>query len=303
MPSLTLLFTRHGATTDNLLRVLQGHRDTSLTSDGHTDARNLAAKLAELYPLRGVDAVYYSPLLRIRQTVQAYLDLCAPPGGHDGGVFGDLVSREEQEKAEAEDGLRREGGPGGGGGAHESQQGGDTGGRKLPRPELHAEEDLKGQYLGPLEGQSYDAIDMSSPRSADVVRGVEVFDDFVARLLGVLGGIVGREVETLRQAARTGEQKGERVVMIATHGVGITSLFKALEGSPPCDNFGRPVAVRGDDAYEVRWTDADDVARIRVEGAEGLPLNREGGVDWEVIREGGKRPLVIEVWGKKEKAL
>lgn len=270
---LTFLFTRHGETADNLTKTLQGHRDTSLTENGHADATNLAQKLRTLYP-SGIHAIYHSPLLRIRQTIAPYLDLCATAAG---------------------------GGRGG--------QQPPSSSSLLPKPAVHADDDLKGQFLGPLEGKGYDSIDMGSPRSADVVEGVEIFDDFVARLLRVFGRIVAAEAAPLASGRDgRGEEEGEqRVVMIATHGVGITSLFKAMEASPACDNFGSAVARRGDGAYEVRWTDADDVARVRVESVGELVLGRDNEgretVDWEGLRREGKVLFVIEEWGKKEKAL
>jgi broad specificity phosphatase PhoE len=263
---LTFILTRHGQTDDNITQTLQGWRDTSLTPSGHADAQTLASKLLSLYP-HGINAVYHSPLERIRDTIAPYLALYDQQGGKlDAGI--------------------------------------------TEKPAIHSDGDLRGQYLGSLEGQSYDKIDMSSPRSADAVEGVEVFDEFVARLLRVFGQIVGREAALV--AGSEGGEGRERVVMIATHGVGITSLFKALEASKPCDGFGSAVARRGSEAYEVKWTDADDVAKIRVEDVEALRRHVRqgdgtpkgaGSLDWESLRKAGEKPFEILAWGKKEKSL
>lgn len=161
------------------------------------------------------------------------------------------------------------------------------------RPDLpkHADADLKGQLLGELEGGSYDSIDMGNPRSADGRPGVELFDDFVKRLKRVFARIIGAEAPKV-----DGE---DRVVVIATHGVGITSLFKALESSPSCDGFNPKLAVRGPKAFEVRWTDSDDIAEIVVASPRAFPI-KNGSLDWSSI-EG--QPFLIEYWGKEEKAL
>ncbi|EXJ75960.1 uncharacterized protein A1O5_00468 [Cladophialophora psammophila CBS 110553] len=228
---LHLLFIRHGETQDNIDRILQGLRDTSLTENGHREAQILADKL------RGqtIDVVYHSPLIRIVQTIQPI-----------------LADR--------------------------------TGVRSFADP------DLTGQALGDLEGGSYDTIDMSNPRSADGGPGVELFDDFVRRLLRAFARIVGTEAKLV------GAQ--DRTVVVATHGVGITSLFKTLECSPSCEGFNPKLAVRGPDAFEVRWTDSDDVARLVVPQPTQLPT-RDGSLEWSLI---SGQPFVIEVWGKREKA-
>ncbi|EHY53267.1 hypothetical protein ABEF92_000850 [Exophiala dermatitidis] len=157
--------------------------------------------------------------------------------------------------------------------------------------QVYPDEDLKGQALGQLEGQSYDTIDMGNPRSADGQPGVELFDDFVRRLKRVFARIVGQ------QALQVGSQ--DRTVMIATHGVGITSLFKALEASPSCQGFNPKLATRGPNAFEVRWTDSDDVARLVVPDPTSLPI-KDGELDWSSVKG---QPFLIEYWGKKEKAL
>ena len=229
---LSLLFIRHGETQDNIDRVLQGHRDTSLTGKGHREAQALAEKLQGL----NIDAIYHSPLLRIIQTIKPLL------ADH-------------------------------------------------PNAQVHADADLKGQLLGSLEGGSYDLIDLSNPRSADGQPGVELFDDFVRRFRRAFARIIGAEAPQTRSTDRT--------VVIAMHGVNITSLFKALEDSPSCNGFNAPVAVRGTAAYEVRWTDSDDVARIVVERPADLPV-AGGSLDWDQI---SGQPFHIEQWGKKEKAM
>ena len=148
-----------------------------------------------------------------------------------------------------------------------------------------------GQALGQLEGGSYDMVDMSNPRSADGRPGVELFDDFVRRLKRSFARIIGKE------APQVGEK--DRTVIIATHGVGITSLFKALEATPSCDGFNPRLATRGSEAFEVRWTDSDDVARLVVLQPANLPT-KEGSLDWSKV---SGQPFLIERWGKKQKAI
>jgi broad specificity phosphatase PhoE len=160
-----------------------------------------------------------------------------------------------------------------------------------PDVEVHADSDLMGQALGTLEGGSYDSIDMSNPRSADGQPGVELFDDFVRRLKKAYARIVGVEAPLVGQQDRT--------VVVATHGVGITSLFKALEATPSCQGFNPKLATRGPQAFEVRWTDSDDVARLVVPRPTDLPI-KGGELDWSMI---SGIPFVIERWGKEEKAI
>ena len=157
---LHLLFVRHGETQDNIDRILQGLRDTSLTEKGLREAEVLARKLQD----QRIDAVYHSHLIRMVQTIKPIL--ADRPG--------------------------------------------------IP---VHADRNLTGQSLGKLEGESYDSVDMSNPRSADGRPGVELFDDFVRRLMKSLAGIVGTESRSV------GAQ--DRTVMVATHGVSITFMFKA----------------------------------------------------------------------------
>ena len=152
--------------------------------------------------------------------------------------------------------------------------------------------DLRGQGLGELEGGSYDTVDMGNPRSADPGPGVEKFDDYVRRLKACLGRIVGREAPLMRD----GE---DSFVVVASHGVSITSIFKMLESTTNCAGFNPPLAVRGEEAYEVRYPESDDVARLVVREPRALVV-KDGEVEWEKL-EG--KPFLIEAWGKKEKAL
>ena len=160
-----------------------------------------------------------------------------------------------------------------------------------PGIETHADPDLMGQALGQLEGGSYDSIDMSNPRSADGQPGVEFFDEFVKRLKRAMGRIIGA------QAPLVGEK--DRTVVIATHGVGITSIFKTLESTPHCDGLNPVLATRGPEAYEVRWTDSDDVAKLVVPRPGDLSV-KDGLLDWDAV---SGKPFVIESWGKKENSL
>lgn len=229
---LHLLFIRHGETQDNIDKILQGWRDTSLTEKGLKEAQILVDKL------RGqqIDAIYHSPLLRMRQTIQPILD-------------------------------------------------------RLPDIPVYPDADLRGQMLGDFEGGSYDLVDMSNPRSADGQPGVELFDDFVRRLKRSFGRIVGAEAPKVSQK--------DHVVAVATHGVGITSIFKVLEDTPSCNGHNPKFASRGPEAFEVRWTDSDDVASIVVEQPKDLPV-KDGVLDWDRI---SGEPFLIESWGKREKAL
>ena len=231
---LHLLFVRHGETQDNIDRILQGLRDTSLTEKGHEEAQVLAQKLKD----QPIDALYHSPLTRIVQTIQPILS-------------------------------------------------------DHPNIPVHADPDLKGQSLGELEGGSYDTIDMSNPRSADGQPGVELFDDFVRRLKRAFARIVGAE------APKAVGRERDRTVVIATHGVGITSLFKTLEATPSCGGFNPRFATRGPNAFEVRWTDSDDVARLVVLRPADL-LIEDRVLDWSAV---SGEPFLIESWGKKEKAI
>ena len=158
----------------------------------------------------------------------------------------------------------------------------------LPDVYVEADKDLMGQGLGELEGGSYELLDFSSPRSADTHPGVECFDDFVSRLKQVTGRILGA------QAPQVGQL--DRVVAIATHGVGITSIFKVLESNTTCAGFNPPLAFRGPEAYEVRWTDSDDVAKLVVAKPAELPI-KDCVVDWDRI---SGKPFEIVTWGKAD---
>ena len=132
---------------------------------------------------------------------------------------------------------------------------------------------------------------VGNPRDADVQPGVEKFDDFVGRLKDITGKIIAAEAPKV-----SGK---DRVVLVASHGVCITSIFKVLEDTAPCNGFAPPVAERGPAAYEVRWTDSDDVAKMVIAHPKKLPIVGDQ-LQWEAI-EG--KPFFIELWGKKEKAL
>jgi len=72
-----LLLCRHGETSWNVLRRLQGHTDTPLNDAGRDQARALAARLAHA----GITAIWTSDLSRARETgeiVAAALGLAAP---------------------------------------------------------------------------------------------------------------------------------------------------------------------------------------------------------------------------------
>lgn len=161
----------------------------------------------------------------------------------------------------------------------------------LQAKDVHSDSDLRGQGLGELEGGSYAMVDMSNPRSADGKPGVELFDEFVRRLKRVMGRIIAEQLPFI-----TADE--DRVVAVATHGVGITSIFKTLESSTNCAGFNPPLAVRGPGAYEVRYPDSEDVAKLVVQNPKALPVS-DGQLRWESI-EG--KPFLIERWGKKEKA-
>ena len=229
---LRLLFIRHGETQDNIDKILQGHRDTSLTSKGHKEAQVVADKLKD----QQIDALYHSPLLRMRQTIDPIL-------------------------------------------------------KDRPAVDVRTDSDLKGQKLGDLEGGPYSLVDFGNPRDADGKPGVEAFDDFVRRLKRSTGSIVGEQAPLVRDE--------DGVVAIATHGVCVTSIFKCLESTTNCAGFNPPLAVRGPQAYEVRYTDSDDVAELVVEKPKDLPI-KDGVLDWQRI---DGKPFVIERWGKQEKAL
>ena len=230
---LQLMFVRHGETQDNIDKILQGWRDTSLTENGHKDAQTVAGKLKD----QRIDAVYHSPLIRMKQTIQP-------------------IVNDHPDVPQTED------------------------------------PDLRGQGMGELEGGSYDLVDMSNPRSANGKPGVELFDDFLKRLLRSMARIIGQ------QAPLVGDQ--DRAVVVATHGVCITSIFKALEGTPHCEGFfSHALAERGPEAYEVRYPDSTDVARLVVRSPGELPI-KDKMLDWHAIQG---TPILIEQWGRKDSKL
>ena len=262
--ALQIIFIRHGETDDNITRTLQGHRDTSLTELGQSQAATLTTKLLSQYPASAITAIYHSPLLRIRQTIAPLLAELDGRGVDAAEQYVDLQGR------------------------------GEVKGVKVV-----SDADWKGQALGKLEGGSYDSIDMGNPRSADGGEGVEAFDVFVERVRGAFGRCLAAELKRLKGD----EAGGKKVLVVATHGVGITSLFKVLEGSlqPEEGKEGyewRRVARRGDGAYEVRWTDSDDIASLVLEQPEELAVGEEA-VQWGKVKG---EPFLIEYWGKKEKA-
>lgn len=230
---LNLLFVRHGETQDNLDKILQGWRDTSLTENGHTDARTVADKIKDQH----LDAIYHSPLIRMVQTIEPII-------------------------------------------------------KDHPDVPTYKDPDLRGQCMGELEGGGYDLVDMSNPRSANGKPGVELFDDFLNRLLRSMARIIGEQGPQVRDQ--------DRSVIVATHGVCITSIFKALEGTPHCEGFfSHPLAERGPEAFEVRYPDSTDVAKLVVRGPSELPV-KDGVLQWNEI-EG--TPVLIELWGRKDSKL
>ena len=146
--------------------------------------------------------------------------------------------------------------------------------------------------MGELEGGGYHLVDMSNPRSANGKPGVELFDDFLKRLLRAMARIIGKEAPQVKD--------DDRAVVIATHGVCITSIFKCLEGTPHCEGFfSHELAKRGPEAYEVRYPDSTDVAELVIEQPSRLPI-KDGLLDWNAIDD---TPIVIEKWGRKDSEL
>lgn len=231
--TLHLLFVRHGETQDNIDKILQGWRDTSLTENGHRDAHTVAEKLKT----ENISAIYHSPLIRMKQTIEP---------------------------------IRKD----------------------HPGAPLTEDADLRGQGMGELEGGSYDLVDMSNPRSADGKPGVELFSDFVKRLLRSMARVLGEQIPQVNGQ--------NRVIVIATHGVCITSIFKALENTPQCEGFfPHAIAERGPEAYEVRYPDSTDVARLVVRDLEKLSV-KNGLLEWQDIQGS---PILIEKWGRKDSKL
>ncbi len=86
---LKIYLARHGQDSDNVRRVLNGRRDTSLTIVGREQALQLAKniKLANL----SFDKIYVSPLLRVRQTAKIITDYLSLP---EAEILPDLVERD-----------------------------------------------------------------------------------------------------------------------------------------------------------------------------------------------------------------
>lgn len=66
MYSFKLIFVRHGQDEDNLIGIINGRRDTSLTEFGRENAKNAAEKLKN----SKIDIILVSPLKRARQTAE-----------------------------------------------------------------------------------------------------------------------------------------------------------------------------------------------------------------------------------------
>ena len=73
MSTTEILIVRHGQTSWNVERRIQGWRDIELNENGHSQAKALATFLAAQHqqPEQRIDAVYSSDLLRAQQTAQA----------------------------------------------------------------------------------------------------------------------------------------------------------------------------------------------------------------------------------------
>lgn len=69
MTAHPIYFLRHGETEWNRERRLQGQCDTELNALGHIQARDLAARLAEVLPDTSGFSFHVSPLKRTRQTM------------------------------------------------------------------------------------------------------------------------------------------------------------------------------------------------------------------------------------------
>lgn len=74
---LKIYITRHGQDEDNAAGILNGRRDKPLTKIGESQALELAKNVKQ-YNLN-FDAVYTSPLLRVRQTAQIVVDNTGNP--------------------------------------------------------------------------------------------------------------------------------------------------------------------------------------------------------------------------------
>lgn len=90
-PSTPLLIyvARHGQDEDNARGILNGHRDTPLTTFGREQAATLAASVAGLGGI--LDAIYTSPLQRAKQTAEIVADFSHQPSPI---VWPDLIERD-----------------------------------------------------------------------------------------------------------------------------------------------------------------------------------------------------------------
>lgn len=81
MSTTEILIVRHGQTSWNVDRRIQGWRDIELNENGHSQAKALASFLALQHqqPEQRIDAVYSSDLLRARQTAQAVVQSLTLP--------------------------------------------------------------------------------------------------------------------------------------------------------------------------------------------------------------------------------
>jgi broad specificity phosphatase PhoE len=80
---VTLYFARHGETLANVERRFQGRNDTPLTEHGRTQARMLAAILAEFLAGQPTPRFVTSPLPRARKTMELVLEALGLPQDYD----------------------------------------------------------------------------------------------------------------------------------------------------------------------------------------------------------------------------
>lgn len=86
---LKIYLARHGQDSDNIRRVLNGHRDTSLTIIGQQQALQLAKRIKSM----GLcfNKIYTSPLLRVQQTAKIVTDYLSLP---EAEILPDLIERD-----------------------------------------------------------------------------------------------------------------------------------------------------------------------------------------------------------------
>ena len=86
---LKIYLARHGQDSDNVRRVLNGYRDTSLTIIGQQQALQLAKRIK----LMGLsfNKIYTSPLLRVKQTAKIITDYLSLP---EAEILPDLIERD-----------------------------------------------------------------------------------------------------------------------------------------------------------------------------------------------------------------